>query len=80
MAPTCRTCLGRRDKDVRGRKCDDLKLPADAQISMETLQSINRIMEIEKFKDDELIKFDANLLCLATGKEDPYSFLPLVIE
>lgn len=84
MAATCTTCLGRKDKDVGGPKYDDLKLPADAQTSMETLRSINTIIELEKFRGDKLIKFDASLtqICCAwrPAKTIPMAFCHPVIE
>jgi hypothetical protein len=42
----------------------DLKLQADAQASTEALRSLNRVIELGKFRRDRLVKFDASLLCL----------------
>jgi hypothetical protein len=53
-----------------------LKLPSEAQISIGILHKLNKVIELEKSTGDELIKFDASLLFLASGKEDPKGFLP----
>ena len=54
----------------------DFKLPGDTRTTTGTLRELNKIIELEKFNGDKLIKFDASLLFLATGKEDPHGFLP----
>jgi hypothetical protein len=53
-----------------------LKLHTNCPAPVGALRALNRLVKLEQFRGDQLIKLDASLLFLATGKEDPYGFLP----
>lgn len=54
----------------------DIKFRANRQVLTGHLRILSKMIELEKIKGDELIKLDASLLFLATGREDPLGFLP----
>jgi hypothetical protein len=54
----------------------NLNLPVDIKPSLGKLRILNRLIDWEKVMGDKLIKLDATLLFVASGKEDPKGFLP----
>lgn len=50
------------------------------EISNQKLQKLNEIIKLEKQNGDSLVKFDAALLFLATGQEDPWHTLPSLLR
>jgi hypothetical protein len=54
----------------------DVKVRRNMPLPVGQLRQLNKIVKSEKSMGDKLIKFDASLLFLAAGKEDPKGFLP----
>ena len=58
----------------------NMQLQQQRATDVEELKKLNAIIKFEKEKGDMLIKFDAALLVLATGREDPWSALPALLR
>lgn len=54
----------------------NINLPTHTPVLTGHLRILNEIIKLEKFNGDNLIKLDASLLFLATGREDPLGCLP----
>jgi hypothetical protein len=54
----------------------NIQFPPEGGIAERPLAYLNRLVELEKELGDYTIKFEATLLCIVFGVEDPLSWLP----
>lgn len=57
-----------------------MELQENRETSIRKLKKLNKMVKLEKKKGDKLIKFDAALLFLATGQEDPWEAIPAFLR